>query len=46
MPGNTTPTAANPLLMPNMVPKVPNASVCPVKNGPIRPARIDIYFCK
>jgi hypothetical protein len=23
-----------------------NASVCPVKNIPGRPARIDIYFCK
>ena len=42
---NATPTAAIPLLMPNMGP-TPNASVYPVKNDPGMPARIDIYFCK
>jgi len=47
--GNITPTAANPLFIPNMTwPAVLNASVCPVKNDPAIgvPARIDIYFCK
>ena len=45
--GNATPTAGSPLFMPNKALMTGlNASVCPVKNVPGVPARIDIYFCK
>ena len=48
--GNATPpTAGNPLFMPIItliMGGVLNASVCPVKNVPALPARIDIYICK
>ena len=45
--GNTTPTAGTPQFTPTMTFTTGfNASVCPVKNVPGVPARIDIYFSK